>query len=247
MLKSRVEPKKEMRTQTHRTSQKKKKRPEVETVIVDETHTPGEHPNRTDEFFGMAATRTHKPRKMADTSHRLRKKLTSNGEKTDELKYNKINRERPEEVDNTLKKITNTGAKTQGVFVIKGSDKRPEYWNDVRTYERHILVLAELLDEVFSKTKSNDLKIVIDRHDNYVKGNAKDIVKMVAKHHGKNVKVVIEDSKKGTHKDLLQAQDCISFSMGEYIITGNEDRIKITGMDLKEITKNGRVSKASKK
>ena len=146
-----------------------------------------------------------------------------------------------------MRGISRTGAKTHGVYVMKGGEDRPEYWNEMRTFERHIIVLAELLDEVFSNTESNDLKIVIDRHDNYDKGDAREVIWTLAKHHRINVRIIMEDSESGKHKDMVQAQDAASFALGDFVVTRNEGRIRIIGTDPKEITKTGRHSRSSKR
>jgi len=223
----------------HKTTRNKKNR--RETIVIDETHSPGRFPSQTDEFFGIAATRINNPQKMKNTTTKVLKKMNNKIGKTKFLKYNYINKKLSQEVDSTLKTIKRSGAETHGVYIIKKNNNLPKWWHESETFERHVLTLGELIDEVFSNSKQKKLRIILDHHDNYAKGNAKDMIQKKAEYYNKIVEILIVSSKKSKHKKLLQAQDAVAWTLGEYILTGKEEKITLVGMNPKEITNQGRI------
>jgi len=222
------------------------KQPHILFITVDETHSAGEFPSGTDEFFGMAATYIRDEKQIRKISHRLRKRLTRKDRTITELKFQQIDRKFPHEIYRFLKNMARAGIRTEGVYVIKGSENRPEWWNGIETYERHVRVLLELLDESFSGMKDEELIVIIDNNDNYGRMDTEGLIKDLADCYRKCIEVLIEDSETGEHKELLQAHDCVSYVLGEHIRTGREDRIRIVDMNPKEITKRGRISNRQK-
>jgi hypothetical protein len=194
----------------------------------------------------MTATYIRNERKIKKISCQLLKKLNRKDKTTTELKFQQIERKFPHEINRTLKKMARTGIKAEGVYVIKGSENRPEWWNGTETYERHIRVLLELLDGSFSKIEDKEFRVIIDNNDNYGMVDAIGLIEDLAVCHGKYAEVLIEDSRTGKHRELLQAQDCVTFVFGEHIRTGREDRVGMVCMDTKEITKQGRIPNGQK-
>ncbi|MCL2143124.1 MAG: hypothetical protein FWH44_02555 [Methanomassiliicoccaceae archaeon] len=212
-------------------------------VTVDETHSAGEHPSPTDEFFGVASMCIRKSQKIKNISYQLLKRLNRKDKTVTELRFQQIERKYPIEVDKNLKKMARTGVKTDAVYVDKRNENRPEWWAGIETSERHFRVLLELLDETFSNMKDKKLKVIIDNHEIYKKTDPRELIKELAECYQKDVEVLIEDSKTGKHKELLQAQDCVTYVLGEHVRTGRMDRIKIINMNPKELTKDGRISR----
>ena len=77
--------------------------------------------------------------------------------------------------------------------------------------------------------------------------NLEELIIKKARSYDKNIiDITIADSETGKNKYLIQSHDCITYALGEHVMTGRTDRIELIGMISKEITDKGMVTNGSK-
>ena len=187
-------------------------------IIIDGTRGTGRDPRPTDEFFAMASTETNEPESFAKISKEVDERIRDLPDYRGEVKYS----QHKEEVDDSTYKASKLNIKTHGVYIIKGSEDVPPWWNKEgargkKRVNAHLGVLETLLDETFSNAERVRYKVVIDSHDDYKDGIVEALIAEKAKEYGKEVSVTIEDSKTGRNKYLLQSHDVITYVLGDYV------------------------------